>query len=150
MYCAVCQSHKSAIVVRSPSRTSTLTLRRDRLCIVELLYVVAAKMYELNLCLCVYDVIFVTQTTTCLKLTAFSLHFNLTHCHWWLICTFCLHNNIKATFQPDRSFFNTVITSCTLAQCASSSFLALTLSTEGSLKLFASPQMCISFGSTGV
>lgn len=47
-------------------------------------------------------------------------------------------------------FFNTVITSCTLAQCASSSFLALTLSTEGSLKLFASPQMCISFGSTGV
>lgn len=48
MYCAVCQSHKSAIVVRSPSRTSTLTLRRDRLCMVELLYIVAAKMYELN------------------------------------------------------------------------------------------------------
>ena len=35
-------------------------------------------------------------------------------------------------------------------QCVSSSFLALILSTEESLRLFVSPQMCISFGSTGV
>lgn len=151
MYCAVCQSHKSAIVVRSPSRTSTLTLRRDRLCIVELLYVVAAKMYELNfMFVCIWCYLCNSNNNV------FKAHCLFTSFQPYTLSLVAnMHLLSSEQYKGDLStgqvfFFNTVITSCTLAQCVPSSFLALTLSTEGSLKLFVSPQMCISFGSTGV
>lgn len=148
MYCAVC--HKSDIVVRTP--TSTLTLRKDWLCIVELLYIVAAKMHELDLCLCVYDVIFVTQTVMCLKHNALSLPFQ----PYTLSLAANMHLLSSWQSKGDLSTGQVFFQHCHYILPPRPvcfllySFLALTLPTEGSLKLFVSPQMCISVGSASV